>query len=229
MRALFLVLLLANAAFFAWVRYYSPAEGSSDPAPLTRQIEPEKLKIVGPGEPVSSAAPRPTAVPAAITGSASTGAGAGACVEWGSFTAAEAARAEKAIEPLVLGTRLLIRRTDEGAGWWVFIPPQESRQGALKKTAELKALGIGDYFVVQDQSPLRWAISLGVFRTEEAAQGHLEAVRARGVRTAQIGMRDTPTSRIWLKIKGVDAPLQARLKELASAVEGSAVRDCTPG
>ena len=41
MRALFLFLLLANVAFFAWSRYYSPADAGADPLPLTRQIEPD--------------------------------------------------------------------------------------------------------------------------------------------------------------------------------------------
>ena len=39
MRALFLLLLLANLAFFAWARYVSPPDASADPLPLTRQIE----------------------------------------------------------------------------------------------------------------------------------------------------------------------------------------------
>lgn len=46
MRALFLVLLLANIGFFAWWRYLSPPETPADPAPLARQIDPGKLKVV---------------------------------------------------------------------------------------------------------------------------------------------------------------------------------------
>jgi hypothetical protein len=32
--------------------------------------------------------------------------------------------------------------------------------------------------------------------------------------------------KIWLQVKSVDAPLQARLKEIARQVEGSELRDC---
>lgn len=221
MRALFFVLLLANVAFFAWSRYYAPADGSTDRGPLTRQIEPEKLRIVGPGEPVSS-------LPKPASALASTGSTGSACLEWGGFTVAEAPRAEKAMEPLALGPRLAVRRSEESAGWWVFIPPQANRPAAMKKAAELKALGIEEYFVVQEESPNRWAISLGIFRTEEAAQAHLEGLRARGVRSAQVGARDAHVPRVWLQVKQVDAPLHARLKEIAGAVEGSELRDCTP-
>lgn len=147
-------------------------------------------------------------------------------MEWGSFTLADAPRAEKALEPLALGGRLGQRRTEEKAGWWVFIPPQGTRQGALKKAAELKKLGVDDYFVVLEEE-FRWALSLGVFRSEEAAQARLLALRAQGVRRAQVGPRDTVVPKVWLQVKGVDAALEVRLKEIARQVDGSELRNCS--
>src|SRR5258708_13125325 len=97
-------------------------------------------------------------------------------MEWGSFTLVDAPKAEKALEPLALGGRLGRRRTEETAGWWVFIPPQGNRQAALKKASELKAFGVDDYFVVVEEGPFHWAVSLGVFRTEEAAQARPPAL-----------------------------------------------------
>src|SRR5437868_4885726 len=134
MRALFLFLLLANVAFFAWSRYYSPADAGADPLPLSRQIEPARLKIITPQDAPASAAAKPLAAPTAAAPAA-----AGSCIEWGSFSLADAPRAEKLLEPLGLGERLGQRRTEEVAGWWVFIPPQANRQAALKKAAELKS------------------------------------------------------------------------------------------
>ena len=213
MRALFLLLLFANLAFYAWWRYGAPAD-AADPSPLSRQIEPEKLKVIAPGSlPPVSAAKKPGSI-------------ASSCLEWGSFTVADAPRAEQALEPLALGARLAQRRTEEVAGWWVFLPPQGSRQGALKKALELRNLGIDDYFVVQDDGEHRWALSLGVFRSEEAAQARLAALRAAGVRSAQVGPRETVVPKIWLQVKSVDAPLQARLKEIARQVEGSELKNC---
>ena len=222
MRAAFLVLLLANLALYAWLRY-GTAE-TVEPAPLSRQIAPDKLKVVGPSSlpPVTAVTrPPPAPVPAPAAGTASA-----ACLEWGSFTLADASRAEQALEPLGLGPRLAQRRTEEHAGWWVFIPSQGNRQLALRKAAELKQLGVEEYFIVQEEGALRWALSLGVFRTEEAAQARLAALRNQGVRTARVGARDTTVPKIWLQVKSADAPLQARLKELARQVEGSELRDC---
>jgi hypothetical protein len=231
MRALFLLLLFANLAFYAWARYGVPAD-ASDVTPQSRQIAPEKLNLIAPAQlpppaapvkkaPVAAAAAAPAAAPAAATSTLS-------CMEWGSFTLADAPRAEQALEPLALGARLAQRRTEEAAGWWVFIPPQGNRQGALRKAAELKGLGIEEYFIVQEDGEHRWALSLGVFRSEEAAQAHLAALRARGVRTGRVGARETVVPKVWLQVKAVDAPLQSRLKEIARQVEGSELRECAP-
>jgi len=221
MRAAFLVLLLANLALYAWLRY--GVTETVAPAPLSRQIAPDKLKVVAPSSlpPVTAVTKPPAPVPAPVTAAT-----AAACMEWGSFTVADASRAEQALEPLALGPRRAERRTEEHAGWWVFIPPQGNRQSALRKAAELKQLGVEEYFIVQDEGALRWALSLGVFRTEEAAQARLAVLRAQGVRTARVGVRDTTVPKIWLQVKGVDAALQARLKEIARQVEGSELKDC---
>jgi len=216
MRALFLVLLLANLAFFAWVRFFAPPEAGTDPRPMAQQINPEKLKIVDPAKIDSlPARPRPAPEPAPV-----------ACLEWGGFAPAEAPRAEQALAPLALGARLSQRRTDETAQWWVFIPPQGSRPAALKKAAELKSLGVDDYFVMQDDPQLRWAVSLGVFSTQDAANNRLEALKGKGVRSAQVGPREVPVQKVWFQVRGADAALQGRLKDVAAGIPGSELRDC---
>lgn len=231
MRVLFLLLVLANAGFFAWSRYLSPPETAADPAPLARQIEPEKLKVVAPSALPPPAPPRPAAAPparpptpaAAVPPPATV---ALKCIEWGSFTLADAPRAEEALEPLALGARLAQRRTEEIAGWWVFIPSQKNRQGALRKAAELKGLGIPEYFIMQEEGPLRWSLSLGVFRTEEAAQARLAALRQQGVRTAQVGERETVVPKVWLQVSGVDPALERQLVDIALQMDGSELRSC---
>ena len=214
MRALFLLAVLANLVFFVWARYFSPPDGAADPRPLARQIEPDKLKVI----PSAEVAKLPAAAqkkPAPL-----------ACVEWGSFALADVPRAEKVLEPLALGARLAQRRADEVAGWWVHIPPQPTRQAAINKAAELKGFGVQDYFIVTEEGPYRWAVSLGVFRTEEAAQAHLALLRNQGVRSARIASRETVVPKVWLQVKSVDAVLEARLKELTSRVEATELKPC---
>lgn len=215
MRALFLLLVAANLGFFAWVNYLAPPDAASDPRPLTQKIAPDKLKILSPQELAAVLPPKP---------------GPAACIEWGSFTLAAAPRAEQALELLSLGARLSSRRAEETARWWVFIPPQAGGRAAAQKTVgELKSLGVEEYFIMQEEGRMRWAISLGVFASEAAANGRLEALRAKGVRNAQVGARDTQVTKVSFQIQNPDAATQARISELAQSFPGSELRSCPAG
>ena len=217
MRLLFLLLLAANLALFAWWQFYAPADTSADPAPQRRQLNPEKIRLLEGKElkDLASTKPKPPA-PAGAN-----------CIEWGGFAVAEASKAEQALVPLSLGARLSQRRSEDTAGWWVFIPPQGNRAGAQKKTAELKALGVEEFFILQDEgSKMRWAVSLGVFTSEAAAKNHHEALKAKGVRSAQTGEREAQVAKIWFQLRGGDLLQQARLREAAQGFPGTEVRDC---
>lgn len=221
MRAIFLLLLAANLALFAWWNFYASPDTAADPEPARRQVRPESIRLLTGTELTGLPLLKPK--PAAETPESTA---AGSCAEWGGFSVAEAPSAEQVLEPLALGARLVQRRSEEKAGWWVFIPPQGSRPGAEKKTAELKALGVDDFFIIQEESSMRWAISLGVLSSEEAAKARLEALRANGVRSAQTGERDTQVTKIWFQVRGADAALQAKLKGFAQALPGTELRDC---
>lgn len=222
MRAFFLLLLALNLGFYAWATHFSSADATLDRRPLTQQIEPEKLRVLGASEapppPALAPAekPRPAVEPVAVV----------SCIEWGGFALAEAPRAETALEPLALGARLSQRRSEETAGWWVYLPQQPNRDTAQKKAVELKKLGVDDYFVVQEAGRWRWAVSLGVFSTEDAARSRLEALRAKGVRGAQVGARELQVQKVWLQVRGAEPALQARLKEIAGGFEGTELRAC---
>ena len=221
MRPIFLLLVAANLALFAWARYYSGADSATDSEPLRRQIKPESIRMLTGPELAGLPLLKPKPAPEPLSQAA-----AAACAEWGGFAIAEAPRAEQALAPLALGARLSQKRSEDTAGWWVFIPPQGNRAGALKKTAELKSLGIDDYFIMQDEGKMRWAVSLGVFSSEEAARNRLEALRAKGVRSAQTGERETQVAKVWFQVRNADSALQARLRELAQGSPGTEIRDC---
>lgn len=224
MRAFFLLLLLANVGFFAWANFYSEGDTQSDPRPLARQVAPEKLRVLPANAPLNT--PPALSAPSKPPPEGIASAPGKTCVEWGSFAAADAARATNALAPLALGARLQQRQADENAGWWVFMPPRGGRQEAQKKAAELKALGVDEYFIVQEEGPMRFAVSLGVFKTETAATNRMEALRAKGVKTALVGARETALPRIWFQVRQADDALVAKLREIALPFAGTEVRDC---
>ncbi len=223
MRLLFLLLLAANLALFAWLRF-APDDPGVDRQPMAREIDPQKLRIVNErelGRPARRAPAKrrpPAEKPRASAASA--------CVEWGSFSPAEGSRAAKALESLELGARLAQYRGEETASWWVHFPPQGSRAAALRKAGELRKLGITEFFIVQEPGPSQWALSLGIFTTEDAAQEFLAALQRRGVRTAVISERETRVPKVWFQVRDVDRALEARLQGLAKDYEGATLHEC---
>lgn len=149
-----------------------------------------------------------------------------ACVELGAFNTVEAAKVEQALAPLALGARLSQRRIEETAGFWVYLPPQPNRQGANRKVAELRKLGVGEFFIVQDDAEYRYAISLGVFKSREAARSRLAELRTKGVRTARIGTRETQVPKVLFSVRDVPEPEAARLNEVRQAFPGAELKDC---
>jgi hypothetical protein len=65
-----------------------------------------------------------------------------------------------------------------------------------------------------------------VFRSEEAARARLEAVRARGVKSAQVGQRETRVPKVWFQVRTVEQALHARLQEIAREFEGATLHEC---
>jgi len=215
-RTAFLALVGANVGLFAWAYALAPPESGTDPRPLANQIDPAQMRILSPAE-LAATPPPPKPAPSS-------------CIEWGAFTLAVAPRAEQALEPLALGARLGFRRGEETAHWWVFIPPKDGKAAAQKAVNDLKGLGLDDYHVMNEEGKMRWAISLGVFSTEAAAKVRLEAVREKGVRTAQAAPRETVVTKVSFRLQGADAAIRARLGEIAQQFPGSELRECpTPG
>ena len=216
MRTVFFILALANVAFFAYAWIGGGAEANGDAHIIDQQLNAEKIRLLTPGQ-VSALTRKPEPPKVATV-----------CLEWGAFVGGDAARAEQALAPLALGAKLTQRKQEDVAGFWVYIPPLASRQVATQKAGELKRLGVDEYYVVPDDPKWRNAISLGVFKTEEAAKARLDALRAKGVKSAAIGARDTQLSKSYFQLHEADPTLAAKLNELKQGFAGSEVRECAP-
>ena len=226
MRVTALLLLLANVAFLAWA-LYAPEPGNVEPQLIAQQLKPDAIHLLSdqqvaamevkkPEEPAKADEPAKAEEPAKPA----------VCLEWGAFPSADVAKAREALTSVVSGVRITERQAEEATGWWVVIPPLANRQAALQKVAELKRLGIDEDFIVQEDSRFRFAVSLGIFRTEEAARAHLDQLRTRGVRTAQVGVRQTPVPRSFLQVRGTLEDMRARVASLRERFPDTEVRNC---
>jgi len=62
--------------------------------------------------------------------------------------------------------------------------------------------------------------------TPQSPKARLAALRSQGVRTAQVGPRETTVPKVWLQVRNVDAALEARLRDIARTVDGSELKAC---
>jgi hypothetical protein len=108
----------------------------------------------------------------------------------------------------------------------VHIPSQGSKEGADRKVAELRRLGVEDLFIVQDAGPNQFAISLGLFRNEPAAGRHLALLREKGVRSAQIATRGG--SGVKVEVRGPSDSLATLASDLSDKLHGASRLECAP-
>jgi hypothetical protein len=210
-RTLFLILVFANVAFFAW-RYYDEHFPSRGADPFAQQLHPERVKLVTPEE------------LARLTGARRPG----ACVELGPIAVGDAARAEEAVSGIAAGLKVAQRRAEEPGRWWVYLPPLATRQAAAQRTAELRQQGIEDSSVISDDGQWRNAISLGVFRSEDAANKRACELRRRGVRGFEVAPREGAGARVYVQVRDAPEPVRNKLGELKDGFPGAEMREC-PG
>lgn len=174
------LLLAANVLFGALVGFGGPGR-SPDAQLLDLQMNAQQVRVVAAG----ADQPAPKSAPAA-------------CLAWGPFPQADAARARELLGGQVPAEAVSSRETAGSVSWWVAMPPQKSRAEAQRKLAELKALGVTGYTLVETADEWQYSIELGTFAEEALAREYLAKLQQVGVRTAQVVERRAPASVQWL-------------------------------
>ena len=232
MRKLFWILVLANVAFFGAMRmgwlWWGEQATQAQPALHENMIrllgEPKIPPVAALPAPVPVSAPVPASAPAAASVPVAAKPGTLACLEWGDFSGADLARASSALSAMQLGDRLSQHQIEYSTGYWVYIPPLKDRAAINRKINELKARGIREYFVVQNESEWRNAISLGVFKTQEAAQHFLDELRNKAVRSAQVGQRASKFRVTRFSLNGVGVLIEAKMTAMQKEFPGSELK-----
>jgi hypothetical protein len=205
LRTLVILLILANLTLLGYT--WLDRRSSGESARLAEQVNPEKIRLLAPREVANLGPAKMAALP-------------DVCAEWGPFGDVDRARALADLEPQALGRLLTQRRVESATGWWVYLPPAANKAAAETRAALLKAAGIRDFFIV-DSGPQRFAISLGVFRTEDAANAYRADVAAKGFNNVQAGARQQTSMATMLVIRDPREPLISRLRELAPSYPGT--------
>ena len=211
MKWLFGLLLLASLTFFAFMQWGGAGAGDSKGPQPQSPLNAEKIKLLPAA--ISSASSVQSAVQASL-----------ACMEWGDFSGNALARATAALSALKLGNNLTQRQIEHVSGYWVYIPPLKDSAEVEKKVAQIKALGLEEYFVMQETGKWQNAISLGVFKTEEAAHKFLESIMAKGVKSAKVGEHMSKRMLTVFVLKDPDAGITAKMAALQKGYPDSELK-----
>jgi hypothetical protein len=207
MKLLVALLILANIALYAWGELDRMSESESNR--LNRQLVPEKIKLLTPQQ-VTALGPAKASQLANV------------CLEWGAFTDQEKGAVLAALEPLQLGRQMTQRRVENTSAFWVYLPSLPSKAAAERRVAELRTLGLKDFFILADGAQ-RHAISLGVFKTEDSANKFLDKIVAQGVTNAKSGARTQTIQQTIIVLRDPQPSQAQQIQSLKAEFAGSDV------
>jgi hypothetical protein len=226
LRALLVLLLLANAGFYAWTQGWlapllPPRADVREPERMAAQVRPELITVLSAG-----AANAALAAASAASGAGTDAEPSPACLEAGPFNDAGAAAAEAALAqngvPDGAVQREVFARTYT---WGVVIGRLSDRDVLRARADELRRLNIR-FEELSLPPSLVPGLRLGNYSDRygaETAQGNLAA---RGVRGARVVPLPATGIQHWLRAPVADAELQTRLKALPPERLGSGFQPC---
>lgn len=220
MRAFVFLLILVNLLFLAWTQGYLGSSSNPDSLRVQQQLLADRIRVVARDEAPAETVKTESAAKAVEDKNVQ------ACILVGDLPIAEIVRFESLLAEKWPAFKAERTRITSSASYWVFIPAMASKQEADNKAAELKKLGISEFYVVQESGPNNRAISLGLFSSREAATARLEMLRGKGVKSARVAERNVKPLSASLEINGPAAQTEALRQSLAEALPGSKPEAC---
>lgn len=209
LRALFLMLLLANLLFVAWVRWIAP------PAPLAGLATPSApdrsaIRLLREAPPSSTATPAPgVAIPDSAV-----------CVSAGPFLErAQADVAAGALQQLGFKSRQRASTDEIRVGQWVRVPNLATAEDAANALATLKTAGIPDAEIVAEE-PASNTISLGVF-AEPARVAQVVLIARTAGFAPEVSDRTRTADVFWLDVDRQENGSLPSLDGLAPGAAGA--------
>ena len=236
LRLAVIVLLLANAGYYAWSQGllkdwgFAPEE-QAEPQRMNQQIRPETLQIlrVNPSRnaPPASSQAAPAGAAAASSSASSSPSSpsapeAGECLQAGVFDERQAEALRATLAPLPQGSWQLDPTPIPGR-WMVYMGRFDDLETMDRKRAELRARKVD-----HDRAggTLEYGLSLGRFSSKEAAERELTNLANKGVRTARVLQERPDATGFTLRLPAVTDALRPQLEPLRTAMAGKTLRAC---
>jgi hypothetical protein len=220
LRALVVLLIVANGAFFAWSKgafapaWPAPRQAEREPQRLAAQLNPELVTVLP-----------PQAASAAVSAAR---AAAALCLQAGPFVESELVSAEAALTAAQLAEGSWTREPAAlPPPWTVFAGRWPDAAARRAREAELERLGLR-YERLAAPAELAPGLVLSRHTTRDEAEAALAQLAKanpslRGARVLQLPASLPP---LWLRVAKADADVQQRLKALPPAPLGGGFKRC---
>lgn len=208
LRAALVVLLVANALFYAWTQgLFAPLL----PAPDAADREPQRVAAQVNAEAVSAL---PDAAASAAVQAVRTAAL--RCVEAGPFSEADAAVAEAALASSDLAPGTWQRDLQRGGSSYLVFAGRYPEQAARSaRAAELRRLKL-NYETIAEPEDLAPGFVISRHSNRDEAERALAAVRRLPIRDVRLATLPPGPPQVWLRVPRADPALRTRLQALAA-------------
>jgi hypothetical protein len=220
LRLLVLLLVLANAGYWAWSQGLLASYGlapavQTEPQRLGTQIHPESIRLLTPEE-VNKLDNGP---------SASANMPASECLQAGLFNDQQISSLRPRLEAALPTGSWQLEISTEPARWIVYMGKYTTEESLAKKRGELRQLGVA--FRAVNNQALAPGLALASFPLQADADKELARIATKGVRTARVVQERAETQGHTLKLAAVDSAQHARLDALKPQLEGKALQPCS--
>lgn len=219
LRSFVLLLLLANALFFAWSRGWlgePPRHGQSEPGRLAAQVRPEALNVLPPR--AANAAVQAARAEALV------------CLEAGPFASAgtpsELSAAEAALALAQLPASVWTRVEPSAVPvWLVFAGRYPDAALRASREEDLRKLGLS-FERIDAPADLAPGFVLSRHGSRDEADAWIKQQAPAGLRGARIVQLPAPPPSARLRVPRADAELAERLRALPAAALAGGFRPC---
>lgn len=209
LRTLLVLLLLANAGFYAWTQGWlapwlaAPRPEAREPERLQAQVKPELITVM-----------TPKAASAAIAAARE----AEVCLEAGPFPESAVGAAETTLVQNSMPDGSWTREAmTQGPAFAVYMGRFADRDVLRSKADELKRLKI-PYEELNAPPLLAPGLKLSSHDDRAAAEAALVQLTQKGVRTARVvEIPSAAGTQVWLRVARADTEMQVRLKAMPAA------------
>ena len=217
LRLVVLLLLVANASYFAWGSGMLRAYGlgptpQQEPQRLEQQVRPEALRVLSESE-LKRVEDQARADQAPKE-----------CLQAGPLDAATAGNVRKLLEARLAANSWQLESSHISARWMVYLGKFANADALARKRAELTALGIKPEAV---RNPaLEPGLSLGLADNKRDAEALLAKLGAKGIRTARVVQEREDSQVFNLRLPAISEATKAQLGDVKSALGARSLQSC---